>query len=116
MDFDVLPGPPLAEQARTVMDRACAAVVSGAVPGIPTATVVPVRASRMGHPILLPRPGSALDQQLDANPAIVTISIPADAPFSALRLTGLTRPRRIADLLVPDRDHDPDPGRAAPAG
>ena len=112
MDFDVLPGPPLAEQARTIIDRACAAVVSSAVPGIPPATVVPVRASRTGRPILLPQPGSMLDRQLDASPAIVTISIPADAPFSALRLTGMTRPRGTADLPDPESD----PGQAAPAG
>src|SRR5215472_52183 len=111
MDFDVLPGPPLAEQARTVMDRACAAVVSCGVPGIPTGTVVPVRASQTGHPILLPHPGSVLDHHLDASPAIVTISVPADSPFSALRLTGKTRPRQAAGVLAPD----PDPGQAAPA-
>lgn len=111
MDFDVHPGPPLAEQARTVMDRACAAVVSCAVPGIPPGTVVPVRASRTGHPILLPHPGSVLAQHLDASPAVVTITVPADAPFSALRLTGKTRPRQTAGVLAPD----PDPGHAAAA-
>jgi len=92
MDFDVLPGPPLAELARTAMDRACAAVVI--YPGshsLPMATV-PVRASRTGHPILLPRRGSVLDRRLAVSAARVSVTIPADAPFSALRLIGITRP------------------------
>jgi hypothetical protein len=97
------------------MDRACAAVVSCAGPGIPPATVVPVRASRTGHPILLPRPGTALDRHLDANPTLVTITVPADAPFSALRLTGMTKPRRTVGMLALDRGPDPDPGPATPA-
>jgi hypothetical protein len=90
MDYDVLPGPPLAEQARTVMARAGAAVVScpdsrGLFP-----VTVPVRVTRTGDPILLPRHGSALARHLAASPALVTVTVPADAPFSALRLSGMT--------------------------
>jgi hypothetical protein len=114
MDFDVLPGPPLAEQARTAMDRACAAVVI--YPGsrsLPMATV-PVRASRTGHPILLPRPGSAVDQRLAVSAARVSVSIPADAPFSALRLIGITRPAERHDAGRAGPGTDPgDPGPAA---
>jgi len=92
MDFDVLPGPPLAELARTAMARACAAVVSCAGPGGLQAATVPVRVSREGHPILLPRRGSALARQLAAGPAMVTVTVPADAPFYALRLAGMAAP------------------------
>jgi hypothetical protein len=92
MDFDVLPGPPLPELARTTMARACAAVVSCAGPAELRAATVPVRVSREGHPILLPRHGSALARLLAEGPAIVTVTIPADTPFEALRLTGMTGP------------------------
>jgi hypothetical protein len=92
MDFGVLSGPSLPELARTAMARACAAVVScGGPPDLPAATV-PVRATAAGAPVLLPRPGSALARHLARGPAIVTVIIPADAPFAALRLTGMTRP------------------------
>jgi len=93
MDFDVLPGPPLAELARTAMARACAAVVS--CTGSQGSATVPVRVSQAGQPILLPRGGSALARQLAAGPAMVTMSVPADAPFSALRLTGMAMPSAL---------------------
>jgi len=113
MDFDVLPGPPLAELARTAMDRACAAVVI--YPGsrsLPMATV-PVRASRTGHPILLPRRGSVLDQRLAVSAARVSVTIPADAPFSALRLIGITGPGERHDTVQAGLGTDPGP--AGPA-
>jgi hypothetical protein len=103
MDFDVLPGPPLPELARTAMARACAAVVS--CTGAHGSATVPVRVSRAGQPILLPRDGSALARQLAAGPALVTMSVPADAPFSALRLTGMAVPS--------PRASQPGPGPAA---
>jgi len=90
MDFDVLPGPPLPELARTTMARACVAVVSCAGPAELRAATVALRASHEGHPVLLPRDGSALARYLAQGPAIVTVIIPADAPFEALRLTGMT--------------------------
>jgi hypothetical protein len=92
MDFDVLPGPPLPELARTTVARACAAVVSCAGSAELRAATVPLRASQEGHPVLLPRRGSALARYLAEGPAIVTLTISADAPFEALRLTGITRP------------------------
>ena len=103
MDFDVLPGPSLPELARTALARAAAATVSDAVPGIPSGRPVapgqvPVRATWDGRPVLLPASGSWLEQRLSARRARpVTVSVPADAPFSAVRLTGtsqwLTRDR-----------------------
>ena len=103
MDFDVLPGPSLPELARTALAQAAAATVSGAVPGIPSGRPVapgqvPVRATWDGRPVLLPASGSWLEQRLSARRARpVTVSVPADAPFSAVRLTGtsqwLTRDR-----------------------
>jgi hypothetical protein len=99
MDFDVLPGPTLAELARTALARAGAATVSGAAPGgRPAAGQVPVRATWDGRPVLLPATGSWLEQRLSARRSKpVTVCVPADAPFSAVRLTGtsqwLTRDR-----------------------
>jgi hypothetical protein len=104
MDFNVLPGPPLAELARTAMARACAAVVSCAGSRGPQAATVPVRVSREGHPILLPRLGSALAQQLAAGPAMVTVTVPADAPFCALRLAGMAAPRARGGTFGPGLD------------
>lgn len=92
MDFEVLPGPPLAELARTAMARACAAVVSCVGPGGLRAATVPLRVTEDGHPILLPRQGSALASQLAEGPAMVTVIVPADAPFCALRLAGMAAP------------------------
>jgi hypothetical protein len=92
MDFDVLPGPSLGETARTIMARVPAAVVGCAgSPALPPFTV-PVRTGPAGAPVLLPRPGSALAGRLAADPVLVTVTVPADAPFSALALTGMTRP------------------------
>jgi hypothetical protein len=85
MEFEVLPGPPLPELARTTMARAFAATVcfDGAV------TTVPVRADRAGRPVLLPGDESALARELAAMPSVVTVTVPANAPFSSLRITGL---------------------------
>jgi hypothetical protein len=94
MDFDVLPGPSLPELARTALARAATALVSAAsLPGGPAATgQVPVRATQDGSPLLLPATGSLLAQWLTAGPDAVRVSLPAEAPFSALRLTGTARP------------------------
>jgi hypothetical protein len=103
MDFDVLPGPSLPELARTALAQAAAATVSDADPGTPSGRPVapgqvPVRATWDGRPVLLPASGSWLEQRLSARRAKpVTVSVPADAPFTAVRLTGtsqwLTRDR-----------------------
>lgn len=108
MDFDVLPGPSLPERARTTLARAATATVStttaadggsvydsvsdsaynsGAATG-----VVPVRSTWDGMPVLLPAAGSPLALWLTASTGQVRVSLPAQPPFSALRLTGATRP------------------------
>jgi hypothetical protein len=103
MDYDVLPGPSLAELARTTVLRATAATVSyrcgpdGAFPdGAPDARLVPaapvpLRTDARGVPVLMPRAGSVLARRLSLAP-MVTIAVPADSPFSSLRITGSVRP------------------------
>jgi len=114
MNFDILPGPPLPELARTAMARACSAVVSCAGSRELRAAAVPVRVSQAGHPILLPRQGSALARHLAGGPAIVTVIIPADAPFAALRLTGMTRPAASAGPAGAGQDPGGDEPAAYP--
>jgi hypothetical protein len=94
MDFEVLPGPSLPELARTALARAAAANVSDANPivGPPAAGPVPVRSARDGSPLLLPATGSPVARWLGSGPSAVRVSVPAGAPFSALRLTGTARP------------------------
>src|SRR5215470_5825690 len=115
MDFEVLPGPGLAEVARTAMARACAAVVNCAGPSNYCVATVPLQVSQSGQPILLARRGSELARQLAAGPALVTVAVPADAPFSALRLTGTTRPGAGAERpgARPSVSPEPDPAELA---
>jgi hypothetical protein len=115
MEFEVLPGPPLAELARTTMARAFAATVSldGSV------TTVPVRADRAGRPVLLPADESALARGLAATPSVVTVTVPASAPFSSLRITGLAQ-AASAPGAYPVTPHSmgfagPNPAPVAPA-
>lgn len=100
MNFEALPGPPLAELARTTVARAAAATVTcTGSREIPLATV-PVRADQAGLPVLLPPAGSLLARHLDgSSPAAVTVILPAEAPFSALRLSGFAA-RSAAGYLV----------------
>jgi hypothetical protein len=91
MDFETLPGPSLPELARTAVVRAATAAVSPAG-GLATASEVPVRSGPAGSPVLLTGTGSALARQLAAGQETVNVSVPAAAPFSALRLTGAARP------------------------
>jgi hypothetical protein len=94
MEFDVLSGPSLPELARTALARAPMAAVTG--PSVfgdpPSAGPVPVRAIRDGSPLLLPAAGSQLARWLAARPDAVRVSLPAGAPFSALRITGTVQP------------------------
>ena len=99
MDFDVLPGPSLPERARTTLARAATATISatgadgdsvydnGAATG-----AVPVRSTWDGSPVLLPAAGTPLARWLTASAGQVRVSLPAEPPFSALRLTGTARP------------------------
>lgn len=98
MDFEVLPGPSLAELARTALASAAAAEIDDAHgPGDPgeagrVATLIPVRDGRDGSPLLLPVTGSALERRLAARPETVTVTVSAGGPYSVLRLTGAARP------------------------
>jgi hypothetical protein len=105
MEFNVLPGPSLPERARTALARAATATVSEAAgsPGDPAgdpamAGSVPVCAARDGSPLLLPPAGSPLARWLAGRPDAVRVSLPAVAPFSALRLTGAVTPATPADV------------------
>jgi hypothetical protein len=94
MDLAVLPGPSLAELARTAVARATAATIACQTQpagSCPQAGVA-MRADPAGQPILLPAPGSALARQLAARPAQLTVCVCAEPPFSALRLSGCARP------------------------
>ena len=97
MDFEVLPGPSLAELARTALASAVTAeiddarspgdqVCAGRVPA-----QVPVRDGRDGSPLLLPVTGSALEHQLAARVEEATVTVPAAGPYSTLQLTGMAR-------------------------
>src|SRR5215468_9069796 len=94
MRFDVLPGPSLPERARTALARARTASVSDATStdGPSAAGLVSVRATWDGSPLLLPPAGSPLASWLAGRPGAVRVSLPAGAPFSALRLTGTVTP------------------------
>jgi hypothetical protein len=116
----VLPGPSLPELARTALARAAGATISDARPGgsPDTAGQVPIRAASDGSPLLLPGTGSALEQRLTACPEPVAVCVPADAPFSAVRLAGTsqlpgTRPYRRNHRLPRGRTvcrtHRPQP-------
>jgi hypothetical protein len=98
MDFEVLPGPSLAELARTALARAATAEIEDArSPGDPARPGrVPVLASirdgRDGSPLLLSVTGSVVEHQLSAQREELTVTVPAAGPYSALRLTGTARP------------------------
>ena len=101
MEFDVPPGPSLPERARTALAQAATATVSdaAALPGGPAAAgPVPVRATGDGSPLLLPPAGSPLARWLAGRPDAVLVSLPALAPFSALRLTGTVTPVTAAGV------------------
>jgi len=94
MSYEILPGPSLAELARTALARAAAATVSEAGPANARQDVagrVPVRTRPDGSPLLLAATGSMLEQRLTTCPDAVTVSVPAAVPFSSLRLTGTAR-------------------------
>ena len=107
MNFDVLPGPSLPELARTTVARAATATISaaarggaGPLGGAGAGGPVPVRSTQDGSPLLLPAAGSPLARWLAASPGAVRVSLPADPPFSALRLTGTARPVGGADAAA----------------
>ncbi len=93
MDFGVLPGPSLPELARTVLACSAAATVSETGPalGPGAACQVPVQSGQDGSPLLLAATGSLLERRLAGSLDIVTVTVPASAPFRALRFTGRAR-------------------------
>jgi hypothetical protein len=98
MDFEVLPGPSLAELARTALASAVTAEMDDAhFPGDPAyrgrvPVTVPVRDGRDGSPLLLSVTGSVIEHQLAAQTGAVTVTVPAGGPYSTLQLTGTARP------------------------
>jgi hypothetical protein len=98
MDFEVLPGPSLAELARTALASAATAEIDDADrPGDPAfpgrvPVIAPVRDGRDGSPLLLSVTGSVFEHQLSAQREAVTVTVPASGPYSALQLIGTARP------------------------
>jgi hypothetical protein len=88
MDHGVLPGPPLAELARTAVARArMVAITCDGQPGAPSARAR-LRAVPTGQLILLTAPGSLAAGPVAAG-ARVTAVAGAAAPFTALALAGI---------------------------
>ena len=91
-----MPGPSLAEQARTALAKARLATVTwdgpepARSPGL-TATAA-IRVDGAGAPVLLLAPREAVTAALAASP-LVTATIPAPAPLGSLALTGTVWPR-----------------------
>jgi hypothetical protein len=98
MDFEVLPGPSLAELARTALASAATAEIDDADrPGDPACrgrvpVLAPVRDGRDGSPLLLSVTGSVCEHRLSAQREPVTVTVPAGGSYSALQLTGTARP------------------------
>jgi hypothetical protein len=98
MDFEVLPGPSLAELARTALASAATAEIDEAGrPGDPACrgrvpVRAPVRDGRDGSPLLLSVTGSVFEHQLSSQREAVTVTVSAGGPYASLRLTGTARP------------------------
>jgi hypothetical protein len=94
MGFDVLPGPSLAELARTAVASACAATVCFRGGPSAEAGTMPVLADAAGQPVLWPAAGSAPTRLPAAGPVPVTVTVPARPPFRLLELAGHAEPIR----------------------
>jgi hypothetical protein len=100
MSVEVLPGPSLAERARTAITQARLATVTWgdpeAAPGAPdrvTATAA-IRVDRRGRPVLLLPPREAVTAALAASPR-VNVTVPAPAPLRTLALAGAVQARTV---------------------
>jgi hypothetical protein len=95
------------------MARAVAAIVTCAgSQGVPAMTV-PLRTDPAGQPVLLPPAGSPPERHLAGGPVAVTVAVPADPPFSALRLAGAaTASGPAADRASTNADWASTKGRA----
>jgi hypothetical protein len=109
MDAEVLPGPSLAERARTAVAQARLATVTWGdpevAPGFPdrvTATAA-IRVDRLGRPVLLLPPRETVTRAL-ATSSRVTVTVAAPAPLRSLALSGAVQARpeaggRVGHLL-----------------
>src|ERR1700735_5591438 len=109
MDVEVLPGPSLAERARTAVTQARLATVTWGdpevAPGFPdrvTATAA-IRVDRLGRPVLLLPPRETVTRAL-ATSSRVTVTVAAPAPLRSLALSGAVQARpeaggRVGHLL-----------------
>lgn len=87
MDYGVLPGPPLAELARTAVARArMAAVTCDGRPRAPV-TRTSLRAAPPGQLTLVATPGSGAAQHIGVGTRLTAL-VGAAAPFTALALAG----------------------------
>ena len=98
MDFEVLPGPSLAELARTALASAATAEMDDADrPGEPARpgrvpVLAAVRDGAMAARCYCPSPDPCLNTGCRRSAEPVTVTVPAVGPYSALRLTGTARP------------------------
>jgi hypothetical protein len=118
MDVEVLPGPSLAERARTAITQARLATVSWGDPAArwdgpaagggrvaaaggwgPVTATAAIRVDRLGRPLLLLPPREAVTEALAASRQ-VTATVPAPAPLGSLALTGVVEPREGPDGRV----------------
>jgi hypothetical protein len=103
MDVEVLPGPSLAERARTAVTQARLATVTWADPepgrGRRVTATAAIRDGGAGAPLLLLAPREAVTEALAESP-LVTATIPAPSPLGSLALTGTMWPRSESDGRV----------------
>jgi heme iron utilization protein len=96
MDVEVLPGPSLAERARTAVAQARLAEVTWEDPepgrGRRVTATAAIRVDGAGAPVLLLAPRETVTEALAESP-VVTATIPAPAPLGSLALTGRLWPR-----------------------
>ncbi|HEY2281564.1 MAG TPA: hypothetical protein VGI00_24665 [Streptosporangiaceae bacterium] len=105
MNVEVLPGPSLAERARTAIAQARLATVTWGdpevAPGFPdrvTATAA-IRVDRLGRPLLLLPPRETVTRALATSPR-VTVTVAAPAPLRWLALSGAVQARPEVDGRV----------------
>jgi heme iron utilization protein len=117
MDADVLPGPSLAELARTAVAGADVATVTCRSGEGKVSETACIRAGLAGQPVVLLAGGSAMTRLIGKSPA-VTVTVPAPPPFRGLAVTGVARPgsaqragARFACRVVPRSLHFTGPGR-----
>src|SRR6201992_1911556 len=100
MDVEVLPGPSLAERARTAVTKARLADVIWEDPepgsGRRVTATAAIRVDGAGAPLLLLAPRETVTEALAESP-LVTATIPAPAPLGSLALTGTLWPRTETD-------------------